>query len=119
MRPSDVNRIKPKSAMKAVFEQCGLPVARAVKVTDPDSALKHARELGHSLILKRDEGAGAMGIQRVTGPLELAQRLIKLPDNYLLEQWIDAPVVSYDGLADSNGRALLVNDLDNIYCTRP
>jgi hypothetical protein len=111
IRPANLDRIKKKSAMKGVFEQCGLPVACAAKVSDHESTISLAKQLGYPLILKPDEGVGAMGIHRVDSPEELEPLLRDLPGDYLLEQWIDAPIVSFDGLSDQNGQVLFASSL--------
>lgn len=111
LHPSNIDCIKKKSLMKTVFEKCGLPVAGSAKVTDHEGTMKLAGDLGYPLILKPDEGVGAMGIYRVATPGDLEHLLPDLHGDYLLEQWIDDPIVTYDGLTDRNGQVVFSSNL--------
>ena len=65
IKKQDLPRLKKKSIMKQLFENCGLPVARGELITDINRSLELADTLGYPLILKPDEGVGAGGIYRV------------------------------------------------------
>lgn len=111
LQPHQIDRLKKKSVMKKVFQRCGLSVARAALVKDGSQAMRLAEDLGYPLILKPDEGVGAAGIHRLTSPEDLERVLPQLAGEYLLEQWIDAPIVTYDGLADHDGQVLFESSL--------
>jgi biotin carboxylase len=112
IRPNDLERLKKKSAMKRVFQSLGLPVAPGAPVRDMAHALALAGDLGYPLVLKPDEGVGAAGIHRVDDAAALQNLAAEItPGSHLLEAFIDAPIVSYDGLADTNGNILFENSL--------
>jgi hypothetical protein len=111
IRPEDLERIKKKSAMKAVFRRCRLPVAPGARVQGLAQGLRLADELGLPLILKPDEGVGAGGVHRVDDRTTLRALLASLPEDYLMEAWVSAPIVTYDGLADGEGRVLFESSL--------
>lgn len=111
IRPEGLDRLKKKSAMKAVFRACGFPVAEGEVVGAVDHALTFARTLGYPVILKPDEGVGAGGIYRVESPAELEAMIPALPETYMLERFMAAPIVTFDGLADMAGRILFENAL--------
>lgn len=111
IRPENLHRIKKKSAMKAVFTACGLPVAEGGLVRSLSHGHELARRLGFPLILKPDEGVGAGGIYRIENATDLEAALARLEAPYLLERCIDAPIVTYDGLTDQQGRVVFENSL--------
>ncbi|MCU0538411.1 MAG: hypothetical protein MUF46_00790 [Desulfobacterales bacterium] len=107
----ETETIKKKSLMKQVFRSLGLPAARGGPVAELDDALRLAAEVGYPVILKPDEGVGAGGTHRVESPEALRTVFPELPAGYLLEEFIDAPIVTYDGLTDRQGRILFGNTL--------
>jgi hypothetical protein len=111
IRPEDLDRLKKKSAMKRQFTDCGLTVARGERLKDAVHGLALAKEIGFPLILKPDEGVGAGSIHKVADPAQLEKLLPGLDGEYFMEAFVDAPIVSYDGLVDSGGRLLFENSL--------
>lgn len=111
IRPEDLGRLKKKSAMKQQFMGSGLTVARGERLKDPVHGLALAKEIGFPLILKPDEGVGAGNIHKVTDPAQLEALLYRLDGEYFMEAFVDAPIVSYDGLVDRDGRLLFENSL--------
>ncbi len=107
----DTERLKKKSVMKRIFSACGLPVARGGRVADLDEALRLAGDLGYPVILKPDEGVGAGGAHRVESAADLERLFPELAPGYLLEEFIDAPIVTYDGLTGLTGEVLFENTL--------
>ena len=112
IRPADLDRLKKKSVMKEVFRRLDLPAARGECVRDAAHALALAGELGYPLILKPDEGVGAAGIHKIPDEAALRRLASEIPpETYLLEEFIDAPIVSYDGLTDTAGGIVFENSL--------
>ena len=112
IRPEDLDRLRKKSAMKGVFRELGLPVARGECVRDTAHAFMLAGTLGYPLILKPDEGVGAAGIHKVADEAALRGIVAEIaPGSYVLEEFVDAPIVSYDGLTDTDGRIIFENSL--------
>jgi hypothetical protein len=111
IRPGDLDRLKKKSVMKSQFTACGLATARGERLKDAAHGLELAGEIGFPLILKPDEGVGADRIHKVTDPAQLENLLPRLDTDYFMEAFVDAPIVSYDGLVDWDGRLLFENSL--------
>ncbi len=111
VRPKDLAQLKKKSAMKRQFMACGLTAARGERLIDEDHGIALAKEIGFPLILKPDEGVGANKIHKVTDQIHLEALLPGLDGDYFMEEFIDAPIVSYDGLVDREGRLLFENSL--------
>ena len=103
--------LKKKFAMKQVFKNAGLPVARGEYVMDLNQTLQLADSLGYPLILKPDEGVGAGGIYRVENESELKSCLSRIRSDYLIEEFIEAGIVTYDGLTDYEGNVIFENSL--------
>jgi hypothetical protein len=111
IQPKDLNRLKKKSVMKKLFRESGLPVARGERIEDVKHGLRLADDLGYPLILKPDEGVGAFGIHKVIDEAQLRPLLSEISCDYVMEEFIDAKIVTYDGLVDGNGRILFENSL--------
>jgi hypothetical protein len=111
IQPENLNRLKKKSIMKKLFKEIGLPVARGERIRDFNHGLRLARDLGYPLILKPDEGVGASGIHKVINGTQLQTLLSEINGDYLLEEFVDAQIVTYDGLVDANGSILFENSL--------
>ena len=96
IQPKDLNRLKKKSVMKKLFKEIDLPVARGERVMDFNHGLRLADDLGYPLILKPDEGVGANGIHKVTNEAHLRHLLAEIKGDYLMEEFIDAKIVTFD-----------------------
>jgi len=111
IREQDLPRLKKKSIMKQLFTDLGLPVARGERITDFNRALDLADTLGYPLILKPDEGVGAGGIYRVEDKNQLKSHLSQIKQDYLVEEFIEGDIVTYDGLTDYDGNIVFENSL--------
>jgi hypothetical protein len=107
----DVHALKKKSVMKRIFQETRLRAARGAVVSTTEEAVRLAEELRYPVILKPNEGVGAGGIHRVDGRAQLEELFPTLREDYILEEFVDAPMVSYDGLTDENGRIIFENSL--------
>ena len=111
IKNQDLPRLKKKSKMKETFQELGLPVARGERITDINRAMDLADALGYPLILKPDEGVGAGGIYRIENKKQLQLHLAQLDEDYLLEEFIEGDIVTYDGLTDYDGKVVFENSL--------
>jgi hypothetical protein len=74
-------------------------------------ALELADRLGYPLILKPDEGVGAGGIYRVENKSQLEFYLSEIKEDYIIEEFIQADIVTYDGLTDFDGKIVFESSL--------
>jgi len=111
IKTHDLPRLKKKSRMKQLFKELGLPVARGERIADIKQAMDLADTLGYPLILKPDEGVGAGGIYRVDNKNQLKSHLYQIKENYLIEEFIEGDMVTYDGLTDYDGNIVFENSL--------
>ena len=111
IKKQDLPRLKKKSVMKQIFEDCGLPVARGERIEDITRSMDLADTLGYPLILKPDEGVGAGGIYKVENRDQLESHLSHIAEDYLIEEFIEGEIVTYDGLTDYDGNVVFENSL--------
>jgi len=112
IRPADLDRLRKKSVMKRIFREMGLPTARGECIRDLSHALALADRLGYPLILKPDQGVGAAGIHKVSDETTLRALVTEIASaTVVLEEFVDAPIVSYDGLSDTEGRIVFESSL--------
>jgi hypothetical protein len=111
--PDEMKKIKAKSAMKACFNEGGAKTMRYVLVNGPEDlekALAFASEVGWPLFVKPDVGVGAADSYALKDEAALRSFLSKkLDETYIIEEYIDGFIVSFDGICDSNG--------DVVFCT--
>lgn len=100
----DIPKIKLKSEMKKYYEKAGIKTARFHLVDDFEGCRKFIDETGYPVIVKPDNGVGANATYKLAGDDELKAFLHnRLPVSYIMEEFIDAEVNSYDAIVDSRG----------------
>jgi len=104
IRMEDIASVKSKSRMKALFRSVGVAVARGVVARTVEEGKRFARETGYPIVAKPDVGVGAIATYRITCEAELEHFFSrKPPTDYLLEEFIDGRIYSFDGLTDRDG----------------
>ncbi|MEJ5360038.1 MAG: hypothetical protein WHT06_15370 [Desulfobacterales bacterium] len=111
IRRDDIAPLKKKSVMKRLFQDARLPVARGAVVATLEEALQLARTLGYPVCLKPNEGVGARGVHRADDEAALREIFPRFTEDPLLEDWISAPIVTFDGLVDLEGEVVFENRL--------
>ncbi|MDO5551371.1 MAG: ATP-grasp domain-containing protein [Lachnospiraceae bacterium] len=104
----DIPRIKFKSKMKEFYIKAGIPVARYHIVDDLEGCAAFIKEVGYPVIVKPDNGVGASHTYKLSNEDQLKTFLDeKEPEvSYIMEEFIDAEVNSYDAIIDSNGEPM-------------
>jgi hypothetical protein len=106
-RPSDMPFVKCKSLMKQRYALAGIPTARFHMVDDFDGCAAFIRGVGFPVIVKPDNGVGAVSTYRLSSEEDLREFLaIKDDAEYIMEEFIDGTVNSYDAIVDSRGEPL-------------
>lgn len=104
----DIPRIKFKSKMKEYYRKAGIPVARHHLVDTLEGCLEFIEKVGYPVIAKPDNGVGASHTYKLSDDHELEifmeQKSPEIP--YIMEEYIDAEVNSYDAIIDANGEPL-------------
>ena len=106
-RPEDMPCVKFKSKMKERYALAGIPVARFHLVDTQEACAAFIQEVGYPVIVKPDNGVGASSTYKLTSDEELADFFRTKEDvEYIMEEFIDATVNSYDAIVDSHGEPL-------------
>ena len=133
IREDRISFIKEKSLMKKLYLEAGIPTARQHVVTDREAGKVFIREVGYPVIVKPDVGVGATHTWKLENDADLEAFYDNLPAApYVMEEFIEGEICSYDAILDSRCEPLLesmtvwppvmdiVNkDLDLMYYTCP
>ena len=104
LRPADLAVIQRKTGMKGLFAKAGIPAAPAHLVRDPEAARAFVARVGYPLVAKPDVGVGALATYKIRDDGELARFFAeKPPVNYIVEEFVQGRIFSFDGLADRDG----------------
>ena len=100
-----VERIKRKSLMKQAFIDAGVDVAAGGIRRTLDEARDFVAEVGYPIIAKPDVGVGSADTFKIGSDQELARFFAEKPlMDYVLEEFIEGDLYSFDGLTDQDGR---------------
>ena len=104
----DMPKVKYKSKMKEFYEKVYIPVARYHLVDDMKGCKKFIEEVGYPVITKPDNGVGASHTFKISNDEELKIFFEEMMPNtiYIMEEFINAEVNSYDAIIDSNGEPM-------------
>ena len=107
-RIEDVPRIRFKSGMKEYYRRAGIPTARFHMVGDAEGCRAFIDGVGYPVIVKPDNGVGAAATYKLGSDEELtaflAERDSRFP--YIMEEFIDGKINSYDAIIDSKGEPI-------------
>lgn len=109
----DMLTIKTKAQMKEVFQKAGLKVAKGRVFKDNEDARKLAKELKFPLIIKPNSGVGASDTYKVRNEAQLNTFFaVQNPQvEYIMEEFIDGDIVTFDGLTDHDGNIVFYSSL--------
>ena len=99
----EVKKIRHKSEMKKYYKKAGVKVARYYLIGTLSGCKKFIDEVGYPVIVKPDSGVGASDTHKIKNEDELKAFLATRPQNYIMEEFIDAEVNSYEAIIDSHG----------------
>ena len=103
----DMEVVKYKSKMKENFLKAGIPVARYHIVDNYENCLKFIKEVGYPVVVKPDNGVGANDTFKIKEEEGLKHFFENKPDvQYIMEEFINGEVQTYDAIINSKGEAL-------------
>lgn len=103
LKNDNIDGIKYKSKMKEYYAKAGVPTARYHLVSTMEEGLAFVKEAGYPVIVKPDNGVGAAATYKLKNEEELRSFYADLPKvQYIMEEFIDGLIVSYDGICNSN-----------------
>lgn len=99
--------IRHKSRMKRIFSAAGVPHARGRLIHNLEELKAFAGETGFPVIVKPDDGMGAALTYRLRDAAQLEAFFASKPDReFIAEEYIAGDIVTFDGLADREGRVV-------------
>ncbi len=102
-----MGKFKYKSAMKACYAQAGIPCARYCLVQEFEDAAAFAHQVGYPVVVKPDNGVGASHTYRLRSDDDLRDFFAqKDSETYIMEEYVDGCVQTYDAIIDSKGEPL-------------
>ena len=114
-RDNEIGELVKKSAMKQVFIKAGIPTARQHIVSDLESGMNFAAEVGYPVIVKPDIGVGANGAMKLNTEEELRSFYKDLPSvPYVMEEFLTGDICTYDAVIGLNCEPLFES-----MCTYP
>ncbi len=104
----DIPRIKYKSKMKEFYTKAGIPVARYHLVDTYEDCKKFIDQVGYPVVTKPDNGVGASHTFKLSNDEDLKNFFDTKWTNvtYIMEEFINAEVNSYDAIIDSKGQPI-------------
>jgi len=103
-KPETLKRWRAKSSMGELFASLGVPGPVGHVYSTPEAARAFAKQHGYPLIFKPNTGVGAARTFKVNSEAGLDEVLKEPLAGYLVQPFITGTIVSYDGLADDQGR---------------
>ncbi len=99
----NIDGIKYKSRMKEFYAKAGVKTARYHLVSTLEEGLKFIEEVGYPVIVKPDNGVGAAATYKLKNEEDTKNFYANPPHvQYIMEEFINGTIVSYDGICDSN-----------------
>lgn len=106
----DMEIIKYKSKMKEVFRGAGVPVARGKVTLNLEDGKEFANIVGYPVCVKPDNGVGATNTYKINSNKELEEFFYNKNDqDYIMEEFIQGEIHSFDGLVDKEGKVVFMN----------
>ncbi|HIY52110.1 MAG TPA: hypothetical protein IAA43_09255 [Candidatus Olsenella avicola] len=110
-RPSLLARWQSKAEQKPLYAAAGVPTARQARLTSFDETRWLIGEMGHFPVFAKPEfGVGSGGARLLTCDDDLRELLADhggVP--YVVEQYVEGDICSYDAILDSRGEPLFEN----------
>ena len=102
-----IENYKMKSKMKTYFERAKVPTARFALADTLEKAEKFIKRVGYPVFVKPNIGVRANSSYKIENEKELNaffKKNVKVP--YIMEEFIDGEVVSFDGVANSKSEVV-------------
>lgn len=103
----DMDIVKFKSKMKINYLKAGIPVARFHIVDNIENCKAFIEKVGYPVVAKPDNGVGASDTHKIKNDEDLKHFFeTKLDVTYIMEEFINGEVQSYDAIINSKGEAI-------------
>ena len=106
-KQSSIAQLKKKSQMKEVFAKASIPSAKSHMVDNVTAGKKFAHEVGYPVIVSADYTSDINDVWKLNNDDELEKFYKTRPaGDFIMEEFIDGDVYSYDAIIDDKGNAL-------------
>ena len=107
-RNEDMPRIKYKSKMKEYYKKAGIVTARYHLVKDIKGCRTFLKKVGYPVVVKPDNGVGAAATYKLACDADLEFFMATKPEGvpYIMEEFVNAQVNSYDAIIDAEGNPI-------------
>lgn len=95
---------RSKLGMAALFQEAGVAYPPTISAAEGSEVRSFAKKHGFPLVFKPDRGSGARDTFRVTNDGALEEAIGRQLQSHVVQPFIDAPLITYDGLTDRGGR---------------
>lgn len=103
----DMPKVKYKSKMKEYYKKAGIKVAKHCNASTVSVCKRLINKVGYPVIVKPDNGVGANATYKISNDDELRAFLKNKPDiPYIMEEYIEGEVNSYDAIVNSKGQPI-------------
>ena len=111
LKPQDMEFIKLKSKMKALYNNAGIKTARYSLPKTREEAVQFAREVGYPIVVKPDNGVGAVNTFKLLSDDDLHRFITDWQANYkgipyIFEEFVNATVNTYDAIIGPKGKPI-------------
>lgn len=104
----DMGPMKYKSKMKEVYRKAGIKACRYHLLEGKEDALAFIKKVGYPVVVKPDNGVGASSTYKLKNEADLdAFFEIKLPVQYIMEEFVPGHVETFDGITDADKNILV------------
>jgi len=110
----ELDILKYKSKMKELFIKSGVKTAKYILPKNKEEIVKFANEVGYPIFIKPDNGVGAEMSFKINNEEDIDNKIQILGNlqGYIVEEFIEGDLISFDGIADENGKVVLsVNEV--------
>ncbi len=98
----EVKCFKSKFGMKEFYKRAGVPTARCHKITTREAAREFIALVGYPVIVKPDNGVGAVATYKLENDGDFDAFFDDLPGvQYVMEEFVTGDIYSYDAITDS------------------
>jgi biotin carboxylase len=103
---AELTRQRSKLGMAELFGRAGIAYPATVSAQDATAVRQLASKYGFPLVFKPDSGSGAVDTFTVLNEGDLGAALEREPFSKVVQPFIDADIITYDGLADRDGQVI-------------
>jgi hypothetical protein len=112
LKIDEIEAMKYKSKMKEIFQQAGLNTARGRVVNSLNEAEDFIAEVDYPVVVKPDSGVGAADTYKIHNHDQLLDFFNnKLNLDYIMEEYIEGKIHTFDGLTDQKGNIVFSSSM--------